>query len=193
MEQVLSRTQNQISLRAVAAGCLITVALTMLFLSLANAAAFWKFETTGKLSSDTTFYLCLSTAWIVAVFVGGFFAAVAAHSANLKDAALNALIVWAGTYLLFLWFVANFSGFQVGTDVSLGPSWPIWGEFACSALSLLSAFAGCLSGTKTEIKIEYQVPNQREQATEEALGLVNYTKEILETKRPNRTEIYLSN
>lgn len=143
---------SRISLFSVAAGAVLTLALMFMLMSLAAALGFWNYRPDDLPVPERQFWTVASLAWMTSVFVGSIFVAVVARSQQMKDGIINAIAVWAASYLFFGGVsLAAANMHRNSLSIWAIPETSIyWQCFVGDAAAFFLAVAGAVVGTAFE-------------------------------------------
>lgn len=140
-------TENRIRMRASISGVVITIAMFFFFLSAFESFGLWATDLTGAPIGEGRAFLATSLAWIIALFIGAFSAVLSIRTFSFSNGLLNALAVWSGSYLVYLFLIG---GFGITLEPSSLLSRLFWNGFTSDVLSLVAAAAGGMLGVRME-------------------------------------------
>lgn len=92
---------SRIGVRAVTAGVVISFTTMILLMSLIAALGLWDFYLDEMAHASPSFWIAMTIAWGISMFVAGAVAALAARAQTVLEGVLNALAASCGSYLLF--------------------------------------------------------------------------------------------
>ena len=158
---------NRIRMRSSFFGVVITIAMFFFFLSAFEALGLWATDLSGAPIGDGRAFLATSLAWIIALFIGALCTVLSIRTYSLWNGLLNALAVWSGSYLLYIFLIG---GFSVSFEPSSFLTRLFWNGFTTDVLSLASAAAGGIIG----VRMERRRPVQTEISAHETVTVTEH-------------------
>jgi hypothetical protein len=90
----------------------------LLSTSLVAALGIWNFNLNELVNATSAFWISMTIAWTVSMYLAGFIAALSSRSHYTVEGMLNALAACSGTYLLFGMFFLLFAPSALDTLLS---------------------------------------------------------------------------
>ncbi len=145
---------------SVLAGILIILAINLFLMSFAAALGFWSFEAADIPELSRPFWLMAGFSWTVSVMIGSIVTVMAARVTNIKDAILNSLAAWAGSYIVFGGIALSIAESTVDVLFNYRPPGLFWQGFLSDAIALGATFAGAWLGVAFE-RPEHSVADEK--------------------------------
>ncbi|HTR49990.1 MAG TPA: hypothetical protein VMJ10_04725 [Kofleriaceae bacterium] len=150
-----TKRRVRISIRAVAAGALVGLALLALLMALARSFGSWLGFAERQLGAGFAVYGI--AAWIVSALAGSYMAAVVSRSADRRDGIVHGIVTWAtavlgATIAARLWIVLALAVKLVDVETIQTFNAPrvMLAFFLADALALIAAIVGGIAGSRAE-------------------------------------------
>ena len=142
---------SRVSVRAVAAGVISSLALMVMFMSLSAGLGLWTNDLNGFLRMDTGLWLYTFIAWGISLYIGAYVSAVASRSTTGRDGNLHGFVTWAASAVFLFAFMFSATDGLIFTDLSHAF---YFGAFLCDMIALAAAMAGGANGAKSEMILD---------------------------------------